>query len=107
MIDGQLIKSDGTREDIVAGASDSNQRLINLSKFYKKLQSTPKEYIQPQPYKDSATLTISQAKSQKMNNSKIITNQDLTDTLDQTIQKDDTINNKASCRTPWGKRIDH
>ncbi len=107
IIDGQLIKSDGTKEDIVAGASDSNQRLINLSKFYKKLQTTPKEYIQPKPYKDSSTFDIKQARSQKMDNSKIITNQDLTDTLDQTIQKDDNINNKASCRTPWGKRIDH
>ncbi len=42
-----------------------------------------------------------------MDNSKIIINQDLTDTLDQTIQHDDTTNDKASCRTPWGERIDH
>jgi len=107
IIDGQLIRSDGTREDIVAGASDSNQRLINLSKFYKKIQSTPKEYIQPQPYKDSATLTTTQAKPQKMDNSKIITNQDLTDTLDQTNAQEDHSIDKNSCRTPRWKTITH
>jgi len=107
IIDGQLIKSDGTREDIIAWASDSTQRLIDLSAFYKKIQTTPKEYIQPKPYKDSALLNTTQAKPQKMDNSKIIINQDLTDTLDQTIQHDDTTNDKASCRTPWGERIDH
>lgn len=107
VIDGQLIKSDGTREDTIAWASNSNQQLINLSKFYKKVQSTPKEYIQPQPYKDSATLTTSQAKSQKMDNSKIITNQDLTDTLDQTTTQEDHSTDKDSCRTPRWKTIAH
>lgn len=107
IIDGQLIRSDGTREDVVAGASDSNQRLINLSKFYKKLQSTPKEYIQPKPYKDSATLTTTEAKPQKMDNSKIITNQDLTDTLDQFTTKEDHSINKNSCRTPRWETIAH
>lgn len=108
IIDGQLIKSNGTREDIVAGASNSTQRLIDLSKFYKKVQNTPKEYIQPKPYKDTSSLSVNQTKWLKMDNSsKPIIQQDLTDTLDQTIQKDDNTNDKASCRTPWGKRIDH
>lgn len=107
IIDGQLIRSDGTREDIIAWASDSNQQLINLSKFYKKVESTPKQYIQPQPYKDSATLTTSQAKSQKMDNSKIIANQDLTDTLDQTTTQEDHSTDKDSCRTPRWKIIAH
>jgi hypothetical protein len=41
------------------------------------------------------------------NSSKHIIQQDLTDTLDQSIEKDNNTNDKASCRTPWGKRIDH
>lgn len=108
IIDGQLIKNNGTREDIVAGASNSTQKIIDLSKFYNKVQTTPKEYIQPKPYKDKASLSINQIKWLKMDNSKKpIIQQDLTDTLDQTIPEDDNTNNKKSCRTPWGKRIDH
>ncbi len=107
IIDGQLIKSDGTREDIIAGASNSDQRLVDVSRFHKKVQSTPKEYIQPKPYKDSATLTTSQAKPQKMDNSKIIINQDLTDTLDQTTAQEDHSTRKSSCRTPRWKTISH
>ena len=107
IIDGQLIKSNWTREDVIIGASNSNQTLINLNNFYKKVESTPKQYIQPQPYKDSKTLTISQARSQKMNNSKIIVNKDITDVLDQTTVQDDHTVNKESCVTPRWKKVDH
>jgi hypothetical protein len=107
IIDGQLIKSNGTREDIIIWASRSDQRLINLSKFYKKIQSTHKEYIQPQAYKNSTILTLSQAKPQKMDNSKITTNQDITDTLDQTTVQEDHSIDKNSCRTPRWKTITH
>jgi len=41
------------------------------------------------------------------NSSKPIIQQDLTDTLDQSIEKEYNNTNKSSCRTPWGKRIDH
>jgi hypothetical protein len=107
IVDGQLIKNNGTREDTIVGASDANQKLINLNNFYKKTQSISKEYIQPKPYKDSNGFTISQAKPQKMDNSKITINQNLTDTLDQTTTQDDHSTKKSSCRTPRWKTIIH
>jgi hypothetical protein len=82
--------------------------MINLSKFYKKIQSTPKEYIQPNSYKDSSTLTLKQAKSQSMDNSKkSLVNNNISDTLDQNTRQDNHTISNASCTTPRGEKIMH
>ena len=107
IIDGQITDTNGNTRDVISWASNSDQRLINLSKFYKKIESTPREYIQPKPYQTIWNPDINKVKWLKMeNNNKPTIQKNTADTLDQSIRQvyDDK---KAACNTPWGKAVDH
>jgi hypothetical protein len=76
-----------------------------LATFTNKLKSTPKEFIQPKPYTDTKTMTISEAKPQKMKNSTYKEKIVYKDTLDQVTNQEDHTQQKAACKAPRGDRI--
>ena len=100
MLNGKLIQEDGYKKDMIIGASNSEQQLVNVSDYYKKRNSIPKHFIQPTSGYISSSFELSDIK-QKMDNSKKITNDDLTDSLDQTTRQDDHSQSTASCNSPW------
>lgn len=106
ILNGRLIQADGSKKDIIAWASNSDQQLVDVSDYYKKRNSVPKHFIQPTSGHISSSFELSDIK-QKMDNSKKMTNNDLTDTLDQTTRQDDHSQSTGSCISPRWTTIPH
>jgi hypothetical protein len=107
-IDGQIMQNNWILKDVTAWASESNQQTINLDNFIEKRNSIPRKYIQPEIYKNSSILIITEDISQKMSNGEINTNPSImSDILDQSNREDDSSISWLSCATPWWWAIVH
>ncbi len=107
-INGTIIWADGTKIETISWSTNNSQQYIDLSKYIKQKESIPDKYIQPVIVRDNSTPTLSEVKSQSMNNSTIKEHTTYGDSLDQTTVRDSPATTYyRSCITPRWEKVNH